>query len=74
MIFIFFLLTPEYSLSKHLSIPFTVIVKFHPCYVILWPLKKVDKLSVDELDEMAQNMFGNLVKAVVDIEKMLICC
>lgn len=28
-----------------------------------------DKISINELDEMAKNMFGNLVKAVVDVEK-----
>ena len=29
----------------------------------------IDKISVDELKEMSTKMFGNLVKAVVDIEK-----
>ncbi|MEK7664301.1 MAG: DUF5674 family protein [Patescibacteria group bacterium] len=28
-----------------------------------------DKIEISELEEMAKNMFGNLVKAVVDIEK-----
>ncbi len=28
-----------------------------------------DKISINELMEMAERMFGNLVKAVVDIEK-----
>lgn len=28
-----------------------------------------NKISIDELKEMSANMFGNLVKAVVDIEK-----
>lgn len=28
-----------------------------------------DRISRDELKEMAKNMFGNLVKAVVDIER-----
>ncbi len=28
-----------------------------------------DKISVEELKEMADKMFGNLIKAVVDIEK-----
>ena len=28
-----------------------------------------DKISVEELQEMADKMFGNLIKAVVDIEK-----
>ena len=28
-----------------------------------------DRISVDELKEMAQEMFGNLVKAVVDVEE-----
>lgn len=31
-------------------------------------MKKVDTISVAELAEMAQKMYGNLVKAVVDIE------
>jgi hypothetical protein len=30
------------------------------------------KISIKELREMASNMFGNLVKAVVDIEKNLL--
>lgn len=28
-----------------------------------------DKITIDELKTMAQKMFGNLIKAVVDIEK-----
>ncbi|MCL5795081.1 MAG: DUF5674 family protein [Patescibacteria group bacterium] len=28
-----------------------------------------DKISKNELDEMSKKMFGNLVKAVVDVEK-----
>lgn len=33
-------------------------------------MKTVEKnITVDELSEMSQRMFGNLVKAVVDIEK-----
>jgi len=28
-----------------------------------------EKITIGELDEMAKNMFGNLVKAVIDIEK-----
>lgn len=28
-----------------------------------------DKISLDELKDMAKNMYGNLVKAVVDVEK-----
>lgn len=31
-----------------------------------------DKISIQELKEMAKNMFGDLVKAVVDIEKRII--
>lgn len=30
-----------------------------------------DKISIQELSEMAKKMFGNLVKAVVDIEKKI---
>ena len=30
-----------------------------------------DKLTLKELNEMAKNMFGNLVKAVVDIDKKI---
>lgn len=30
-----------------------------------------EKISLKELDEMAKNMFGNLIKAVVDIEKKI---
>lgn len=32
-------------------------------------MKIVDKISVDELKEMAQKMFGDIVKADVDVEK-----
>ncbi|MDD3486938.1 MAG: DUF5674 family protein [Candidatus Moranbacteria bacterium] len=33
-------------------------------------MKKVEKnISLGELRQMAENMFGNLVKAVVDVEK-----
>lgn len=31
-----------------------------------------EKIKLSELNEMAKNMFGNLVKAVVDIEKKII--
>jgi hypothetical protein len=31
-----------------------------------------DKISIQELQKMAENMFGDLVKAVVDIEKKII--
>lgn len=31
-----------------------------------------DKIQLNELEEMAKKMFGNLVKAVVDIEKSII--
>ena len=30
-----------------------------------------DKISIGELNEMSDKMFGNLVKAVVDIEKKI---
>jgi len=30
-----------------------------------------DKISIEELKKMAEKMFGNLVKAVVDIEKKI---
>lgn len=32
-------------------------------------MKQVDKITTSELSKMAEKMFGNLVKAVVDIEK-----
>ena len=31
-----------------------------------------DKISVQKLEEMAEKMFGNLVKAMVDVEKEII--
>jgi len=31
-----------------------------------------DKISIQELKKMADNMFGDLVKAVVDVEKRII--
>ncbi len=31
-----------------------------------------DKISIQELKEMAKNMFGDLIKAVVDVEKRII--
>lgn len=30
-----------------------------------------DKISIDELKEMAQKMYGNIVKAVVDVEQQI---
>ncbi|MBI5123045.1 hypothetical protein HZA75_04260 [Candidatus Roizmanbacteria bacterium] len=30
-----------------------------------------EKISINELNETAKNMFGNLVKAVVDVEKKI---
>lgn len=35
-------------------------------------MKQIDTITVIELDEMAQKMYGELVKAVVDIEKSLV--
>ena len=32
-------------------------------------MKQVDQIGIDELEEMAENMYGELVKAVVDVEK-----
>ena len=32
-------------------------------------MKQVDEIGVEELGEMAENMYGELVKAVVDVEK-----
>ena len=41
--------------------------------VILKDMKKVEgKVSVAELSEMAEKMYGNLVKGVVDIEKNIL--
>ena len=35
-------------------------------------MKQVDKISLAELEEMSKNMFDQLVKAVVDIERKVI--
>ncbi len=35
-------------------------------------MKSVDTLSISELAQMAGNMFGNLVKAVVDVDQNLL--
>lgn len=35
-------------------------------------MKKVDRISLSELTEMAQKMYGNLVKSVVDVEKNIL--
>ncbi|HVC36331.1 MAG TPA: DUF5674 family protein [Candidatus Dormibacteraeota bacterium] len=35
-------------------------------------MKRVDKISVSELSEMADKMYGNLVKAVVDLDKKIL--
>ena len=32
-------------------------------------MKQVDQIGIDELKEMAENMYGELVKAVIDVEK-----
>lgn len=34
-------------------------------------MKQVDSISVSELSEMAEKMYGSIVKAVVDLEKNL---
>ena len=38
----------------------------------IWLVKLVDTISVQELSEMAQKMYGGLVKAVVDIKNDLL--
>jgi len=35
-------------------------------------MKQVESISVNELQTLAENMYGNIVKAVVDIEKKII--
>lgn len=35
-------------------------------------MKQVEKISISELQKMAERMFGNLVKAVVDIEERIL--
>ncbi|MFI5271071.1 MAG: DUF5674 family protein [Candidatus Saccharimonadales bacterium] len=35
-------------------------------------MKSVDTISVSELTKMAENMFGSLVKAVVDVDRNLL--
>ncbi len=35
-------------------------------------MKQVETISVKELHELAENMYGSIVKAVVDIEKKII--
>lgn len=35
-------------------------------------MKQVDSITLSELEDMAENMYGELVKAVVDIEKRLV--
>lgn len=35
-------------------------------------MKQVDSISIEELRDMADNMYGELVKAVVDIRKRLL--
>ena len=35
-------------------------------------MKQVESISVNELQELAENMYGNIVKTVVDIEKKII--
>jgi hypothetical protein len=35
-------------------------------------MKSVDVVTISELNEMAENMFGNLVKAVVDTDRKLL--
>lgn len=32
-------------------------------------MKQVDSIGIGELEEMAENMYGELVKAVVDVER-----
>jgi len=40
------------------------------CYILSMKIVK-DEIFLDELKTMSKNMFGNLVKAVVDIEKKI---
>ena len=35
-------------------------------------MKQVDQISISELTEMANRMYGNLVKAVVDLKKQIL--
>ena len=35
-------------------------------------MKQIESISIAELEDMAQNMYGELVKAVVDIEERLV--
>ena len=35
-------------------------------------MKQVESLSIAELEEMAENMYGELVKAVVDVERRIL--
>ena len=39
---------------------------------IIKSMKQVNSITVSELSQMAEKMYGNLVKAVVDIEKNLL--
>lgn len=45
-----------------------VIYQF--CYNVVMKIIR-EKIKMSELNEMAKNMFGNLVKAVVDVEKRI---
>ncbi len=43
------------------------------CFVILVKMKSIDTtISISELASMAEKMYGNLVKAVVDLEKKIL--
>ena len=35
-------------------------------------MKQIDQLSINELSDIANNMYGNLVKAAVDIENKIL--
>ena len=39
---------------------------------ILLVMKQIEKITIQELQNMADKMFGNLVKAVVDVEKEIL--
>jgi hypothetical protein len=43
-----------------------------PIFAKIVNMKQVEQIKIDELREMAERMYGDMVKAVVDIEQGLL--
>lgn len=42
------------------------------CFDTIKPMRQIDTITISKLTQMADNMFGNLVKAVADVDRKLL--